>query len=343
MKTLFIFLTITFSNIGIAQIYGDYFLLGYEINGIYSPTPENEEISFVITIFGNDWDESSYEYKETTICEMRRYEVEYPEGMEIKIVGPAGVNNTPCTVPENQVFQSGYFDLFPDNAIFNIAYIDMENSGGIELSRKTESGDYITVYYSGDLITNDPINPVQNLQWEHWYEFPENYFSLSWEEPVQPHSELIGYNIYREDELYRFQAETYLRYIPDFMGESNSDMDFLLYPEENPGEFYVHVTALYEGGIESDYTETILVNGTAMTVEDIKTIQFRVFPNPTKDFLNFSDKIKEITIYDLSGKAIKTQKGLTKKLNVNGLPKGTYILKGTSSSGGKFNTKFVKY
>lgn len=52
-------------------------------------------------------------------------------------------------------------------------------------------------------------NPIQNLSWYHTHIFPyNNIFSLSWAPPETPHNELIGYNIYRENELYRFQTTT---------------------------------------------------------------------------------------------------------------------------------------
>jgi len=53
-------------------------------------------------------------------------------------------------------------------------------------------------------------NPVENLTFSQSYEYPNNFFELNWEEPAQPHNELLGYNIYRNDELFRFQTETTL-------------------------------------------------------------------------------------------------------------------------------------
>ena len=51
------------------------------------------------------------------------------------------------------------------------------------------------------------INPVKNLTWSHWYDDPNNYFTLEWEEPESPHDQIIGYNIYRENDLYIFVNE----------------------------------------------------------------------------------------------------------------------------------------
>lgn len=67
---------------------------------------------------------------------------------------------------------------------------------------------------------------------------------------------------------------------------------------------------------------------------------FQIFPNPTKNILNFSENLKEITIYDLSGKLILKGKG--DQINVSNLPSGTYLLKGITNSGKSINQKFIK-
>ncbi len=91
-----------------------------------------------------------------------------------------------------------------------------------------------------------------------------------------------------------------------------------------------------------EYSQLIKLSEDNLSVSDFQNSLLSIYPNPVKDILNFSEPVKEITVYDLSGKLIKTQKDFTEKLNVNDLPKGVYILQGMSDSGRKFNTKFVK-
>ncbi len=67
---------------------------------------------------------------------------------------------------------------------------------------------------------------------------------------------------------------------------------------------------------------------------------FQIFPNPTKNVLNFSQELKEFTIYDLSGKLILKGKG--NQINVSNLPNGTYLMKGITTSGKSINQKFIK-
>lgn len=67
---------------------------------------------------------------------------------------------------------------------------------------------------------------------------------------------------------------------------------------------------------------------------------FQIFPNPTKNNLNFSETLKEINIYDLSGKLI--QKGNGTQINISNLQTGTYLIKGITNSGKTINQKFIK-
>jgi len=52
------------------------------------------------------------------------------------------------------------------------------------------------------------LNPIQNLYWDHDYQWPVepfNTFLLSWDEPNESTGILKGYNIYAHNEIWRFQ------------------------------------------------------------------------------------------------------------------------------------------
>ena len=167
------------------------------------------------------------------------------------------------------------------------------------------------------------INPVINLTWDQYYVTPNNYFELKWEEPEAPHDELIGYNIYRGDELYRFQTENSLYHLEE---GSNCDIDFLFY---NEGEgFLAHVTAVYNPGqVESDYTETVEIEGPLLSNKDIKQEKPILYPNPTTGILNIENvTVNKILIYDLSGKLI-SKLSSQHQINVSNLSKGVYLFK----------------
>jgi len=187
----------------------------------------------------------------------------------------------------------------------------------------------IVVFLTFILQASGQINPITNLTWLHYYESPNNYFQLSWDEPESPHDELIGYNIYREDDLYRFQTENTLYHLED---GSNCETDFLMY-NEGLG-FEAHVIAVYNPGpVESGYTETVFVQGHAIKVEDFKNQKAIVFPNPSNGILNIgNENLTTIQIYNTAGKKIKE---LTPQaqIDLSDISKGIYFMKLISSKG----------
>lgn len=127
------------------------------------------------------------------------------------------------------------------------------------------------------------------MTWSQNYIYPNNHFSIHWEEPEQPHDEIIGYNLYRNDEFYMFLTETsiynsYYPTVPNAMSSNCGGIDFLQY--ENEDEFLAHVRVLYENGIESDYIETVVIYPPALNTENYKKNKTSFYPNPTTGILN---------------------------------------------------------
>ncbi|MNK64892.1 Beta-agarase D precursor [compost metagenome] len=181
-------------------------------------------------------------------------------------------------------------------------------------------------------------NPVQNLSWYHTHIFPyNNIFSLSWAPPATPHNDLIGYNIYRENELYRFQTNTSLGCDSRF-GISNG-CGFEYY--KDGGAFTGFVAAVYAGNVESEYV-SFNVGGATLDVTYPSLKQIKIFPNPVKDILYFSEEVSNIRIVDISGKLVRQFSILEKSINISKLVKGTYILSVTAKTGERINKKFIK-
>ncbi|PHR12274.1 MAG: hypothetical protein COA40_08345 [Aequorivita sp.] len=179
------------------------------------------------------------------------------------------------------------------------------------------------------------INPVQNLTWEQWYEFPNNFFILDWDEPEQPHDEIVGYNIYREDDFYIFISdETSIYNIETINGiESNcGGVDFLLY--NGGGGFNAHVTAVYNPGpVESDYIETVYVGGAVINVEDFNYQKAIIYPNPSNGIINIGNKnLNKILVYDISGKKIR-ELPANPQIDLSDISKGIYLIKLISDEG----------
>lgn len=179
---------------------------------------------------------------------------------------------------------------------------------------------------------NGQINPVQNLTYTQTYQSPYNFFELNWEEPAQPHNLLIGYNIYRDNEFYRFQTETtlYNLYNPMYGFVSNCGIDFLEY--NVPNGFLVHVKAVYEGQIESSFIETASVNPPALINEEFDRQNVLLYPNPTKGILNIENlNLEKIVVCEIYGKELMEFKP-NSQIDLSNFSKGIYLIKLISKS-----------
>jgi hypothetical protein len=170
------------------------------------------------------------------------------------------------------------------------------------------------------------INPVVNLTWFQEYTNMQNFFELSWQEPASPHGALVGYNVYRGNDFYRFQTETSVRYLQAAVYPNNTDITFLLY--NNGLEFDMHVTAVYNpGNVESGYTETAFTLGAALKTTNFNNEIVKLYPNPTHGVLNLdNDKLTKIMVYDFSGKKIK-EFDPQPQIDLSDFSKGIYLIK----------------
>ncbi|WP_333600881.1 T9SS type A sorting domain-containing protein [Flavobacterium sp.] len=176
-------------------------------------------------------------------------------------------------------------------------------------------------------------NPVENLTFSQSYEYPNNFFELNWEEPAQPHNELLGYNIYRNDELFRFQTETTLYNLntPLYGFVSNCGVNFLALDNQSQpyvNGFDIHVTAVYNPDqIESNYLQTVHCYGALLTTTNYSREKAILFPNPTNGLLNIGNiNLEKIIIYDISGKAIRELLPES-QIDLSNISKGLYIIK----------------
>ena len=63
-----------------------------------------------------------------------------------------------------------------------------------------------------------------------------------------------------------------------------------------------------------------------LSIDDSYYTRLNVYPNPTKDVLNFDVHVDFIEVYDLSGKKILSQTN-SEDINLENLPNGLYIIK----------------
>lgn len=79
-----------------------------------------------------------------------------------------------------------------------------------------------------------------------------------------------------------------------------------------------------------------------LAVNETSKKEITISPNPAKDIINFSEKITDIKITDLSGKIINQISSSEKSINVSKLVKGYYIISGKTKTGELINKKFIK-
>lgn len=96
----------------------------------------------------------------------------------------------------------------------------------------------------------------------------------------------------------------------------------------------------YDTTVNSDCSTTgILGINTLSNADD--TIS--VFPNPTQDYLSFSNKeiLDNVTVYDMNGRSIKTYQKIAKGIDVSFLENGIYLIKINTSKQTQ-TLKFIK-
>jgi len=93
---------------------------------------------------------------------------------------------------------------------------------------------------------------------------------------------------------------------------------------------------LFEGDI---YNPTCTLGVSSSTGSPDLTL----YPNPVKDYINFSADINEISIYDSSGKLIMTKKVTGNAVDVSSLLPGNYIIKLISKDEKSYLKRIIKY
>jgi hypothetical protein len=89
------------------------------------------------------------------------------------------------------------------------------------------------------------------------------------------------------------------------------------------------------------------VEGVTLGIAENHLGNFNIYPNPTQDYINVSLKsgnetIKNVSVFDLNGRLIKTDRAQNNKIAVGELQAGTYIILIENNDNQKFSGKFIK-
>ena len=87
--------------------------------------------------------------------------------------------------------------------------------------------------------------------------------------------------------------------------------------------------------------DTFSVDRPELAVSDINKKTVSIYPNPTADFLTFSQKVNTAEVYDMTGKLVASPEITDSKIDVRTLQNGAYILK-ISTAEGSTSHKFLK-
>mgnify|MGYP003825832629 CR=1 FL=1 len=186
------------------------------------------------------------------------------------------------------------------------------------------------------LTSFSQLNSIKNLTWNHWYNYPNNFYELKWSSPDSSLSDtLIGYNIYRNGVLYRFYQDTIAQHkIPQDTSFGGEDFVYTY-----GGPFYIHITAVYNfNHIESLFDDSLYCFGAALGIYDTEKRITKAFPNPfsTQIMLQFNDELQNatITIYNAIGQKLKVINNITGRsviIERENLPCGQFLLQLTQN------------
>ncbi|MDQ0475614.1 MULTISPECIES: T9SS-dependent choice-of-anchor J family protein [Chryseobacterium] len=88
--------------------------------------------------------------------------------------------------------------------------------------------------------------------------------------------------------------------------------------------------------------DDVLVTQTMLGASDSSINSgIRVYPNPTSDYINFTEKVKSVQIFDASGRKANFPQVVDNKLDVRNLAKGIYVIKFETEKGIQ-SLKFIK-
>lgn len=90
-----------------------------------------------------------------------------------------------------------------------------------------------------------------------------------------------------------------------------------------------------------------VIEGSTLGVAENNLGNFTMYPNPTNDFIRFNtanadEKIKSVTIYDITGKVVKKDTASNNSVFVQELQNGTYVIILENNLGKKHSGKFIK-
>ena len=159
-----------------------------------------------------------------------------------------------------------------------------------------------------------PLPPPLNIE---GYEILPNIAHLSWQVP-EPSGDLLGYNIYRNNQKINPNIVSNLFYLDSLT---------------NPSQYFYHITAVYPECEASSDTISLVITNLPEKDNDGITI----FPNPATNFVNIKSQntISQISIINNLGLMVFSGNFESNSVQVNtsGFNKGIYMIQVKTEEG----------
>lgn len=237
-------------------------------------------------------------------------------------------------------FASGY--LLTDSNLTNKFFIGKRNSSatnsGVNFGN---SGGYasIDIITTSNITNNDVIHNVTGHEINNGADFKiilagrsqngtdsgfPSFISLARISSTGILDTTFGTNGYTTVQTNLIASSNYLRKTPVLIDDINGKLYVMGYST-------TAVVSLYRFNLSS-----------VLSTKESTKSTLKLYPNPTKSTLNFSEELSEIKILDMSGKQVAAQKEKSKTINVEKLPKGNYLISAKDKNGKTVSEKFIK-
>ena len=182
-----------------------------------------------------------------------------------------------------------------------------------------EYGDCTSPFTDEESVTVYSCNPPENFEGYTLETVKSGTVKLTWTAPTYIDDELLGYNIYRDEEKIN---EDYI-----------TETEFIDYAVAY-GTHYYQVSAVYA------HCETLTESVEVVTfnsINDFQTTSFNLFPNPAHNELNLSGTVAPTNVYiynSIGQLTYETNQCATNmRISVANLPAGMYFVKIVSERG----------
>lgn len=123
-----------------------------------------------------------------------------------------------------------------------------------------------------------------------------------------------------------------------FGGRTLTNKDFYIVTDENATIYFEELDhraynftptsiRMYHTVGSDSFIKYVKFDTSNLSKKDENLTSYKVYPNPTSNFINIEGDFESIKIYDLSGKLIMTKNTSDKTIDVSSLAKGEYVLK----------------